>query len=148
MFVKVFNTGKQTGSNMHWIHNIKLLSRYVLLVQEHRFHDHLYSFDDCYINFMHAHNNLAKLYTQESIASILMVDCSCCWCSLSLCFREARFCSMLTWAYVAFGSGAGSSSDAVESGPLAVEGAASVLGFWVTPFRSGSLIVWIKLNVR
>ena len=68
----------------------------VLLVQEHRFHDHLYSFDDCYINFMHAHNNLAKLYTQESIASILMVDCSCCWCSLSLCFREARFCSMLT----------------------------------------------------
>ena len=62
---------------------------------------------DCYINFMHAHNDLAKLYTQESIASILMADCcpSCCWCSFSLRLREARFCSILTWAYVAFGSG-------------------------------------------
>ena len=86
---------------------------------------------DCYINFMHAHNNLAKLYTQESIASILMADCcpSCCWCSFSLCLREARFCSILTWAYVAFGSGPGSSSDAVENGPLAVEGAVSGLRF-------------------
>ena len=88
-------------------------------------------------NCMHTHYTLAKLYTQELIVSILVDDCcsSCCWCSFSLRFCEARFCSML-WAYVAivlcrttffaeqdetnvaFGSGAGSSSDAVESGPL------------------------------
>lgn len=65
----------------------------------------------------------------------------------SLHFREAHFNSMLTWAYDEFESRAWPSSNAVVSGPLVVERAASVLGFWVNDFRSGSLIVWVMVKV-
>ena len=69
------------------------------------------------------------LYTQESMDSAAAACCCSSCCCLSFIFLEARFFSISTEAYVAFGSGSllwcsSASWEVVERGPLTVEAAA------------------------